>query len=68
MKDNIYPARVSHHLTDEQKDRAVLMMKKDRARNAVQLNWPQAAVLKKTYRPLSVKTGTAHQHIVPCDA
>ena len=67
MKDNIYPARVSHHLTDEQEDRAVLMMK-DRAQNAVQLNWPQAAVLKKTYRPLSVKTGTAHQHIVPCDA
>ena len=67
MKDNIYPARVSHHLADEQEDRAVLMMK-DRAQNAVQLNWPQAAVLKKTYRPLSVKTGTAHQHIVPCDA
>ena len=67
MKDNIYPARVSHHLADEQEDRAVLMMK-DRAQNAVQLNWPQAAVLKKTYRPLSVKTETAHQHIVPCDA
>ena len=67
MKDNIYPARVSHHLADEQEDRAVLMMK-DRAQNAVQLNWPQAAVLKKTYRPLFVKTGTAHQHIVPCDA
>ena len=67
MKDNIYPARVSHHLADEQEDRAVLMMK-DRAQNTVQLNWPQAAVLKKTYRPLSVKTGTAHQHIVPCDA
>ena len=67
MKDNIYPARVSHHLADEQEDRAVLMMK-DRAQNAVQLNWPQAAVLKKTYRPLSVKTGTAYQHIVPCDA
>lgn len=67
MKDNIYPARVSHHLADEQEDRAVLMMK-DRAQNAVQLNWPQAAVLKKTYRPLSVKTGTAHQHIIPCDA
>ena len=67
MKDNIYPARVSHHLADEQEDRAVLMMK-DRAKNAVQLNWPQAAVLKETYRPLSVKTGTVHQHIVPCDA
>ena len=67
MKDNIYPARVSHHLADEQEDRVVLMMK-DRAQNAVQLNWPQAAVLKKTYRPLSVKTGTAHQHIIPCDA
>ena len=67
MKDNIYPARVSHHLADEQEDRAVLMMK-DRAQNAMQLNWPQAAVLKKTYRPLSVKTRTAHQHIVPCNA
>ena len=67
MKDNIYAARVSHHLADEKEDRAVLMMK-DRAQNAVQLNWPQAAVLKKTYRPLSVKTGTALQHIVPCDA
>ena len=38
MKDNIYPARVSHHLADEQEDRAMLMMKKDRARNTVQLN------------------------------
>ena len=34
MKDNIYPARVSHHLADEQEDRAVLMMK-DRAQNEV---------------------------------